>query len=96
MEQENLFGLEETKQEPDYDLFPAGNLPPRSEVHGRKRKKKKKKKPTIQYPLIRLLVVFFILLPLIIISIYAYSKMSPQPAGNTENFEELKLEENTE
>lgn len=96
MEQSNPAGLEETREDRDYDSILVSNLPPRSEVHGSKNKKKKKrnkKKRKIKYPLIRLLFVFFILLPFIIISIYAYFKMAPQPAGgNTGNFEELKLE----
>jgi LysM repeat protein len=48
------------------------SLPPRSEVHRQKRTKKreKKKKWKLKYPLIRLLVLFFILLPISMLSIY--------------------------
>jgi LysM repeat protein len=48
------------------------SLPPRSEVHRRKKSKKreKKKKWKLKYPLIRLLVLFFILLPISMLSIY--------------------------
>lgn len=45
------------------------NLPPRSELH---RNKKKRTKWKLKYPLIRLLVLFFILLPIIFFSIYTY------------------------
>jgi LysM repeat protein len=53
-----------------------GQLPPRSEVHKRKRKKTKWK---LKYPVIRLLVLFFILLPIIIFSVY-----TSQLKGNSE------------
>lgn len=45
------------------------SLPPRSDLH---RNKKKKTKLKFKYPLIRLLVLFFILLPITIFSIYSY------------------------
>lgn len=54
----------------------SGQLPPRSEVHKRKRKKTKWK---LKYPVIRLLVLFFILLPIIIFSVY-----TSQFKGNSE------------
>lgn len=44
-------------------------LPPRSEVHGEKRRKTKNK---VGYPLIRLLAIFFILLPITIFATYSY------------------------
>ncbi|CAM3440389.1 hypothetical protein GCM10009865_16040 [Aeromicrobium ponti] len=44
-------------------------LPPRSRVHQEKRKKNKWK---LKYPVIRLLAMFFILLPITIFSIYNY------------------------
>lgn len=50
-------------------IVEASNLPPRSEMH---RNKKKKTKFKLKYPLIRLLVLFFILLPITIFSIYSY------------------------
>jgi LysM repeat protein len=46
-----------------------GVLPPREQVH---RQKKKKTKWKLKYPLIRLLVFFFILLPIIIFSVISY------------------------
>jgi LysM repeat protein len=46
-------------------------LPPRSEVHRKKPKKReRKKKWKLKYPLVRLLVLFFILLPISMLSIY--------------------------
>jgi hypothetical protein len=46
-----------------------GKLPPRSEIH---RNKKKKHKWKLKYPVIRLLALFFILLPITIYSAYTY------------------------
>ncbi|WP_318508543.1 LysM peptidoglycan-binding domain-containing protein [Bacillus sp. T3] len=48
------------------------SLPPRSEVHHQKRTKNKTKSEKQSFPLIRLQVVFFILLPIIIFAIYTY------------------------
>lgn len=48
------------------------SLPPRSEVHHQKKKKNKTKSDKQSFPLIRLQVVFFILLPIIIFAIYTY------------------------
>ena len=45
------------------------NLPPRSQIH---RNQKKKTKWKIKYPLIRILALFFILLPITIFIIYSY------------------------
>ncbi len=50
------------------------SLPSRSEVH---RKKKKKSKAKIKFPLIKLLVLFFILLPIGFYCIYAYLQDRP-------------------
>ncbi|MCM3566758.1 hypothetical protein [Neobacillus mesonae] len=47
----------------------GGSLPPRSKLHTRKRKRRKWK---FKYPLIRILVIFFILLPIIIFSTISY------------------------
>ncbi|WP_394232815.1 LysM peptidoglycan-binding domain-containing protein [Niallia oryzisoli] len=54
-------------------------LPPRSRVHQQKRKKTKWK---LKYPVIRLLVLFFILLPITIFSIY--STVAKNKIGHTE------------
>ena len=45
------------------------DLPPREHIH---RRKKKKTKWKLKYPVIRLLVLFFILLPIIIFSVISY------------------------
>jgi LysM repeat protein len=65
---------EKLRQKIDIDPFEEGEvvereeLPPRSRVHLQKRKKNKWK---LKYPVIRLLVLFFILLPITIFSIYS-------------------------
>ncbi|MBU8770609.1 LysM peptidoglycan-binding domain-containing protein [Cytobacillus oceanisediminis] len=56
------------KQEVEYSGQKSA-LPPRSRVHQEKRKKSKWK---VKYPVIRLLALFFILLPITIFSIYQY------------------------
>ncbi|MBT2686930.1 LysM peptidoglycan-binding domain-containing protein [Bacillus sp. ISL-47] len=56
------------KQESD-KVGSKSALPPRSRVHQEKRKKNKWK---LKYPVIRLLAMFFILLPITILSIYNY------------------------
>lgn len=50
------------------------SLPSRSEVH---RKKKKKLKAKIKFPLIKLLVLFFILLPIGFYFVYTYLQDRP-------------------
>lgn len=71
------------------------HLPPREQLH---RRKKKKIKWKLKYPLIRLLVLFFILLPIIIFSTISYldgknmnrvKKTTGSPAG----FETINLEQ---
>ncbi|MCP3738693.1 LysM peptidoglycan-binding domain-containing protein [Rossellomorea sp. BNER] len=52
------------------------SLPPRGELHREKRQKPKYK---VKYPLIRLLLVFFILLPLTFFTIYTYINKSGLP-----------------
>ncbi|MGJ7919950.1 LysM peptidoglycan-binding domain-containing protein [Neobacillus sp. LXY-4] len=47
----------------------SGKLPPRSEIHHQKRKKSSKK---VSFPLIRIQVIFFILLPITIFALYTY------------------------
>lgn len=78
---------------------PITGLPPRSDLH-RQRQKPKKAKFKLKYPLIRLLVLFFILLPIISFSVYSYFdglkrgesvKTSSDPQGyETINFEKAK------
>ncbi|UQD52587.1 peptidoglycan-binding protein LysM [Bacillus methanolicus] len=72
-----------------------GKLPPRSEIH---RNKKKKNKWKLKYPVIRLLVLFFILLPITIYSAYTYlegqnSSGKKEVIGNgTAGYEPIELE----
>jgi LysM repeat protein len=89
IEKYNDPNLEETKTK----------LPPRSELH---RNKKKKTKWRLKFPLLRLLVLFFILLPITIFSIYSYigskhigtEKASVSSKGyETINFEKSKSEQ---
>lgn len=54
-------------------------MPPRSSIHKKKRKKNKWK---LKYPIIRLLVLFFILLPITILSIYF--AITKDKIGNSE------------
>jgi cytoskeletal protein RodZ len=78
------------------------SLPPRSEIH---RKKKKKAKLKLKFSLIRLLAVFFILIPITIISIYSYLEnkhigtvktLVPSKEYETINFEKSKSEQTKE
>jgi LysM repeat protein len=76
-------------------------LPPREQIH---RQKKKKTKWKLKYPVIRLLVLFFILLPIIIFSVNSYidgknlggpEKTSGNSTGyETINFEKSNPEDN--
>jgi len=74
---------EKLRQKIDIDPFEEGEvvdreeLPPRSRVHLQKRKKNKWK---LKYPVIRLLVLFFILLPITIFGIY--SSLLERPGGD--------------
>jgi LysM repeat protein len=69
-------------------------IPPREQVH---RQKKKKTKWKLKYPMIRLLVLFFILLPIIISSVISYlddKKMNgtEKTTGDSVGYEEINLE----
>ncbi len=76
-------------------LVKREELPPRSRVHHQKQKKNKWK---LKYPVIRLLALFFILLPITIFSIY--SSIARDKVGNilktdgesTEGFESINIE----
>ncbi|MGM7721884.1 LysM peptidoglycan-binding domain-containing protein [uncultured Metabacillus sp.] len=46
-----------------------GDFPPRSEVH---KDKEKKKKPKMKYPIISILAIFFVMLPILFLSITTY------------------------
>lgn len=67
-------------------------LPPRSDLH---RNKKKKTKWKLKYPVIRLLVLFFILLPVTIFSVYTYLQDKgsfKQISGDSQGYEMVNLE----
>ncbi|MBB6444733.1 LysM peptidoglycan-binding domain-containing protein [Bacillus benzoevorans] len=73
------------------------DLPPRSAVHQKGRKRKTKLK--VKYPLIRLLALFFILLPITVISIYStiakdkISGIKETISESTEEFETIEIED---
>ncbi|WP_223591613.1 LysM peptidoglycan-binding domain-containing protein [Neobacillus bataviensis] len=72
----------------------SGDLPPREQLH---RQKKKKTKWKFKYPVIRLLVLFFILLPIIIFSVISYldgKKISNtvKTSGDSVGYETINLE----
>jgi len=70
-------------------------LPPREQVHRQKRKKTKWK---VKYPVIRLLVLCFILLPIIIFSVISYRDSggkvngTQKTSGNSVGYETINLE----
>ena len=72
----------------------SDRLPPREQVH---RQKKNKFKWKIKYPVIRLLVLFFILLPIIIFSVISYldgnkTNETVKTSGNSVGYETINLE----
>ena len=75
------------------------NLPPREQIH---RQKKKKTKWKLKYPVIRLLVLFFILLPIIIFSVISYQEGAKKvngvekPVDESVGYETINLEKSTE
>lgn len=71
-------------------------LPPREQVH-REKRKKSKTKVKLKYPVIRLLVLFFILLPIVIFSVYSYldegkKKGTEKVSGDTSGYEIINFE----
>lgn len=81
------------------ELFDISNLPPRSEVHKRKKKEPEHKKQSnqkLKYPLIRLLVFFFILLPFVVLSIYTYAMNHLRTGNDRDDYERLNVEQNTD
>lgn len=72
----------------------SGKLPPREQIHREKRKKTKIK---LKYPVIRILVLFFILLPIVIFSVYSYLegakiKGPEKVSGDTSGYEVINFE----
>lgn len=80
------------------EIEESSHFPPRSTVHQHKKKKIKWK---LKYPLIRLLVLFFILLPIVSYSIYTLNQKDLKDGalseGNREDdsVEEVQLDENS-
>lgn len=71
-------------------------LPPREQVH-REKRKKSKTKLKLKYPVIRILVLFFILLPIVIFSVYSYldggEKKGPEKvSGDSSGYEVINFE----
>lgn len=71
-------------------------LPPRSEIHQKQRKKAKPEKQ-ISYPIIRLLGLFFILLPITIFAVYSYRDVifpseKKQTAADKTGYETISIE----
>ncbi|MCM3692879.1 LysM peptidoglycan-binding domain-containing protein [Neobacillus niacini] len=69
-------------------------LPPREQIHREKRKKTKLK---VKYPVIRILVLFFILLPIVIFSAYSYleegkGKNTEKVTGESSGYEVINFE----
>jgi LysM repeat protein len=69
-------------------------LPPREQIHREKRKKTKWK---IKYPIIRILVLFFILLPIVIFSAYSYleegkGSKTEKVTGDSSGYEVINFE----
>lgn len=62
--------IEKSKEAPERTSS-SKELPPRSRLHNQKSKKTKVK---LKYPVIRLLVLSFILLPIVIFSVYTYNE----------------------
>lgn len=81
------------KKETEIDVL---SLPPRSEVHKQK-ETKKKTKWKMEYPLIRLLAFFFILLPISILGIY-YMNDEPSvvPVKKSSSYETIDMESGNE
>ena len=85
----------ERKQFEEGQVVKREELPPRSRVHYQKHKKNKWK---LKYPVIRLLVLFFILLPITIFSIYStiardrIGDIQKTDGESTEGFETINIE----
>lgn len=65
------------------DHIDSNGLPPRNEIHQQKKKKTKLK---LKYPVIRILALFFILLPIVSFSIYTINEnKKTNPVGTVVN-----------
>jgi LysM repeat protein len=83
---QTLNGIEQTS--PELEAL-AKELPPRGDTH---REKTKKGKWKINYPIIRLLVLFFILLPITMFCIYSYYEGDIFPDTKKVNEEKVGYE----
>lgn len=77
---------------------PGEKLPPRSRVHKQKQKQKKTK-IKVKYPLLRILGLFFVLLPIVIFSVYTYNntqkKAGTEPVTtDNKGYETVNINEN--
>ncbi|OCA90962.1 hypothetical protein A8F94_03575 [Bacillus sp. FJAT-27225] len=68
----------------------VSSLPPRSRVH---QEKKKKTVLKLKYPVIRLLVLFFILLPITVLSVISNMEENKSELSARSGYEEVSLEE---
>lgn len=99
MRQEEVDEAKQDEKDDTDELLDVSNLPPRSEVHKRKKKERKHKKQSnhkFKYPLIRLLVFFFILLPFVVLSIYTYAMNQMRTGNDRDDYERLNVEQNTD
>lgn len=88
----------EKVQDDTKDLLNSDELPPRSEIHHQKKKKTKWK---LKYPMIRLLFLFFILLPIVSLSIYTINENEKRGSfekvsNEREDYEVVDVEKNEE
>lgn len=89
------------KSEPIEQITAVSDLPPRSRVH-QQEQKRKKKRLKLKYPIIRLLALFFILLPIVSFSIYTINqnkeKAGTEPVENNEreNIESVNVADDDE
>lgn len=86
------------KEELPSELNTTGGLPPRSRIH---QPKKKKTRWRLKYPIIRLLALFFILLPIVSFSLYTINennkKTDTEPVNTEqENFETVDFDSEDE
>jgi LysM repeat protein len=90
--------IERTKFE-EGEVIDREELPPRSRIHEQKRKKSKWK---LKYPVIRLLMLFFILLPITILSIYTsltkggIDNVEKTVGESSEGFEIIDMEDSNQ
>ncbi|MEH6942295.1 LysM peptidoglycan-binding domain-containing protein [Bacillus sp. JJ722] len=75
------------------DEFSVASLPSRKEVHG---KKKQKMVWKIKFPLVKLLALFFVLLPITIFAFYTYFTKDDKPAFTKEEESSFSSEVNVD